>query len=79
LESLKSSNKKSALINSGVWSSKINLYLNLIKNATAKEFLSLNEEILKVDLINKGLMKAETWEQIERVILKLQDATSLQN
>ena len=79
LESLKSSNKKSALINSGVWSSKINLYLNLIKEATAKEFLSLNEEILKVDLINKGLMKAETWEQIERVILKLQDATSLQN
>ncbi|MDG1961218.1 MAG: hypothetical protein P8I50_03405, partial [SAR86 cluster bacterium] len=78
LESLKSSNKKSALINSGVWSSKINLYLNLIKQATAKEFLSLNEEILKVDLINKGLMKAETWEQIERVILKLQDATSLQ-
>ena len=43
LESLKSSNKKSALINSGVWSSKINLYLNLIKKATAKEFLSLNE------------------------------------
>ena len=79
LESLKSSNKKSALINSGVWSSKINLYLNLIKQATAKEFLSLNDEILKVDLINKGLMKAETWEQIERVILKLQDATSLQN
>ena len=79
LESLKSSNKKSALINSGVWSSKINLYLNLIKQATAKEFLSLNEEILKVDLINKGLMRAETWEQIERVILKLQDATSLQN
>jgi len=79
LESLKSSNKRSALINSGVWSSKINLYLNLIKQATAKEFLSLNEEILKVDLINKGLMKAETWEQIERVILKLQDATSLQN
>ncbi len=79
LESLKSSNKKSALINSGVWSSKINLYLNLIKQATAKEFLSLNEEILKVDLINKCLMRAETWEQIERVILKLQDATSLQN
>ena len=79
LESLKSSNKKSALIDSGVWSSKINLYLNLIKEATAKEFLSLNEEILKVDLINKGLMRAETWEQIERVILKLQDATSLQN
>ena len=79
LESLKSANKKSALINSGVWSSKINLYLNLIKQATANEFLSLNEEILKVDLINKGLLRAETWEQIERVILKLQDATSMQN
>jgi hypothetical protein len=39
----------------------------------------LNKEILKIDLINKGLMKAETWEQIERVILKLQDATALQH
>ena len=79
LESLKASNKKSALMNSGVWSSKINLYLNLIKQAKAKEFLGLNEEILKIDLINKGLMKADTWEQIERVILRLQDATALQN
>jgi hypothetical protein len=67
------------LINSGVWSSKINTYLNFIKQAKAKEFLSLNKEILKIDLINKGLMKAETWEQIERVILKLQDATALQH
>ena len=79
LESLKASNKKSALVNSGVWSSKINLYLNLIKQARVKEFLDLNEEILKIDLINKGLMKADTWEQIERVILRLQDATSLQH
>ncbi|MDA7600207.1 hypothetical protein N8763_01360 [Gammaproteobacteria bacterium] len=79
LESLKTTNQKSALINSGVWSSKINTYLNFIKQAKAKEFLSLNKEILKIDLINKGLMKAETWEQIERVILKLQDATALQH
>ena len=79
LESLKAANKKSALINSGVWSSKINLYLGLIKQAKTKEFLCLNEDILKIDLINKGLLKAETWEQIERVILKLQDATALQN
>ena len=79
LESLKASNKKSALVNSGVWSSKINPYLNLIKQARVKEFLGLNEEILKIDLINKGLMKADTWEQIERVILRLKDATALQN
>ena len=79
LESLKASNKKSALVNSGVWSSKINLYLNLIKQARVKEFLGLNEEILKIDLINKGLMKADTWEQTERVILRLKDATALQN
>ena len=79
LESLKASNKKLALMNSGVWSSKINLYLNLIKQAKVKEFLGLNEEILKIDLINKGLIKADTWEQIERVILRLKDATALQN
>ena len=63
-------------INSGVWSSKINLYLNLIKKSKDNEFSNLSEEILKIDLINKGLLKAETWEQIERVILKLQDATA---
>ena len=79
LESLKASNKKSALKSSGIWSSKIDLYLDLIKQAKAKEFIKLNEEMLKIDLINKGLMRAETWEQIERVILKLQDATALQN
>ena len=76
LSTLNASNKKSALINSGVWSSKINLYLSLIKKSKDNEFLNLSEEILKIDLINKGLLKAETWEQIERVILKLQDATA---
>ena len=76
LESLKSSNKKSALIKSGVWRSKIDLYLDLIKKAKMTEFLKLNEEILKIDLINKGIMKAETWEQIDRVVLKLQEATA---
>ena len=76
LSSLKASNKKSALINSGVWSSKINLYLNLIKKSKDNDFSNLSEEILKIDLVNKGLLKAETWEQIERVILKLQDATA---
>ena len=76
LSSLKASNKKSALINSGVWASKINLYLSLIKKSSDNELLNLSEEILKIDLINKGLLKAETWEQIERVILKLQDATA---
>ena len=79
LESLKAANKKTALAKSGVWSSKISLYLNFIKQAKAKEFLHLNEEILKIDLINKGLIKADTWEQIERVILRLQDATALQH
>ena len=76
LESLKATNKKSALMKSGVWNSKITLYLDLIKEAKTKEFLKLNEEMLKIDLINKGIMKAETWEQIDRVVLKLQDATA---
>ena len=78
LESLKAKDKKSALIKSGVWSSKVNLYLDLVKQAKRTEFLKLNEEILKIDLINKGLMKADTWEQIDSLVLKLQDATALQ-
>jgi DNA polymerase III delta subunit len=79
LESLKAANKKTALAKSGVWSSKISLYLNFIKQAKVREFLNLNEDILKIDLINKGSIKADTWEQIERVILRLQDATALQH
>ena len=78
LESLKAKDKKSALIKSGVWSSKINLYLKLVNQAKTKDFLKLNEEILKIDLINKGLMKADAWEQIDSLVLKLQDATALQ-
>ena len=35
-------------------------------------------EKTKIDLINKGLMKADTWEQIDSLVLKLQDATALQ-
>ena len=38
LESLKARNQKSALMNSGVWSSKISLYLNLIKQKWLMEY-----------------------------------------
>lgn len=79
IASIQSTNKKNALVNSGVWSSKISAYLELIKHSKVQEFMNLNNEILKIDLINKGLLKAETWEQIERAILKLQDVTALQN
>jgi hypothetical protein len=79
IASIQSTNKKNALVNSGVWSSKVSAYLELIKHSKIQEFLDLNNEILKIDLINKGLLKAETWEQIERAILKMQDATALQN
>lgn len=79
LNSLQATNQNSALTNNGVWASKIKYYKDLIKKAETEEFMSLNKEILKIDLINKGILKAETWEQIERVMLMLQDATSLQN
>ena len=75
MESLKSTNKKSALIESRYGDLKIGLYLDLIKQEIT-EFLKLNEEILKIDLINKGIMTAETWEQIDRVVIKLQEATA---
>ena len=41
LESLKSSNKKSALIKSGVWRSKIDLYLDLIKKAKIQRIFKI--------------------------------------
>ena len=75
LESTQATNKKSALINSGVWSSKIGSYLNLIKNGTASDFSKLSEEILRLDLINKGIIKSNVWEQIEQIILQLKGVT----
>jgi DNA polymerase III delta subunit len=79
LESVQASNKKSALINSGVWSSKIGSYLNLIKNGTASDFSELSEEMLKLDLINKGIIKSNVWEQIEQIILQLKGVTEPQH
>jgi len=78
VESLQASNKKSALIKSGVWSSKISQYLTLINHAQEQEFTKLSKEVLKLDLINKGVIKSNVWEQIERIILQLKGATEPQ-
>ena len=75
LESIQSSNKKAALIKSGVWSSKISKYLSLIQNAKSEDFFQLSEEMLKLDLMNKGVLNANVWEQIEKIILQLRDAS----
>ena len=75
LESIQSSNKKAALIKSGVWSSKISKYLSLIQNAESKDFFKLSKEVLKLDLMNKGVLNANVWEQIEKIILQLRDAS----
>ena len=79
LESVQAINKKSALINSGVWSSKIGSYLNLIKNGNTSDFSKLSEEMLKLDLINKGIIKSNVWEQIEQIILQLKGVTEPQH
>ena len=76
LETLQSSNKRSTLKKNGVWPLKVNSYLALIKNSKTTDFLELNQELLKVDLMNKGILKPNPWEQIEKIILKLQGATS---
>jgi DNA polymerase III delta subunit len=74
LESIQSSDKKAALIKSGVWTSKILKYLSLIQNAEPKDFFKLSEEMLRLDLMNKGVLNANVWEQIEKIILQLKDA-----
>jgi len=79
LESAQATNKKSALMNSGVWSSKIGSYLNLTKHGTASDFSKLSEEMLRLDLINKGIIKSNVWEQIEQIILQLKGVTEPQH
>ena len=79
LEATLATNKKSALIKSGVWSSKIGQYLNLTKNSKASEFMRLSDQMLRLDLINKGIIKSNVWEQIEKIILQLRGATEPQH
>ena len=79
LEATLATNKKSALIKSGVWSSKIGQYLSLTKNSKASEFMRLSDQMLRLDLINKGVIKSNVWEQIEKIILQLRGATEPQH
>ena len=79
LESSQAANKKSALIKSGVWSSKISQYLSLIKHSKTSEFMKLSDQVLRLDLINKGIIKSNVWEQIEKIILQLKGVTEPQH
>ena len=79
LESSQAANKKSALIKSGVWSSKISQYLSLIKHSKTSEFMQLSDQMLRLDLINKGIIKSNVWEQIEKIILQLKGVTEPQH
>ena len=79
LASSQATNKKSALIKSGVWSSKISQYLSLIKHSKASEFMKLSDQMLRLDLINKGIIKSNVWEQIEKIILQLKGVTEPQH
>ena len=79
LESSQAANKKSALIKSGVWSSKISQYLSLIKHSKTSEFMKLSDQMLRLDLINKGIIKSNVWEQMEKIILQLKGVTEPQH
>ena len=79
LEATLATNKKSALIKSGVWSSKIGQYLSLTKNSKASDLMRLSDQMLRLDLINKGIIKSNVWEQIEKIILQLRGATEPQH
>ena len=79
LESSQAANKKSALIKSGVWSSKISQYLSLIKYSKTSEFMKLSDQMLRLDLINKGIIKSNVWEQMEKIILQLKGVTEPQH
>jgi len=71
----KAQNKKAALAKSGIWSSKISLYLKFMEHGNSSQFMDLNERILKLDLVNKGVIRLNVWEQIEQIILQLQVVT----
>jgi hypothetical protein len=39
----------------------------------------LSDQMLRLDLINKGIIKSNVWEQIEKIILQLKGVTEPQH
>jgi len=37
--------------------------------------MKLSDQMLRLDLINKGIIKSNVWEQIEKIILQLKGVT----
>lgn len=60
-----------SLQKSGVWSSKISLYINFMKVHSLQKLISLQKNIYELDLTSKGLNKKNFWNDIDNIIIKM--------
>jgi DNA polymerase-3 subunit delta len=67
-------NKRKSLENSGVWSNKIPMYLEFIKQNTLQKIMPLQKKVYKLDLAAKGLAgtsKDQFWQELDNMIIQL--------
>ena len=60
-----------SLQKSGVWSSKISLYINFMKVHSLQKLISLQKNIYELDLTSKGLNKKNFWNDIDNIVIKM--------
>jgi DNA polymerase-3 subunit delta len=60
-----------SLQKSGVWSSKISLYINFMKVHSLQKLIRLQKNIYELDLTSKGLNKKNFWNDIDNIIIKM--------
>ena len=74
VSAFQSKNLKKSLSNSGVFNSKISIYMSFINNIKFDKLLLIQKNILNMDLASKGmagLKKEQFWQMIDNVIIKL--------
>ena len=66
----KSASPKKYLENVKIWPSKISPYLSFIKKMESN-LLSLSKDIFEVEKTFKGIKRLDTWNEVERLIIKI--------
>ena len=64
-------NPKLSLEKSGIWSSKIASYMNIIKFHSLQNLISLQKNVYELDLTSKGLSKKNFWDDVDKMIISM--------
>ena len=71
IDALLSKNSFNALKNAGIWDSKIPYYQKYFSGKEIKNMLSLQKNLIELELSLKGSSKKNFWESLENLVIKL--------